>query len=163
MQRVRDFAVSHISYVLIRRIAVLLTYMRPIVINLVESSVGLSAGLSISHASEPCKKPEAIELSFGFRTRVDPRNHVLHRVHITPREGAILRGIRANHRKVYGHSAVICAKTAKPIELPFRLWACMGPRNHVLDGGPMESANSGGVGTPVVKYRHFLLRSVQNG
>ena len=35
-----------------------------------------------------------------------------------------------------GHSAVICAKTAEPIEMPFRLWARMGPRNHVLDGGP---------------------------
>ena len=26
------------------------------------------------------------------------------------------------------------AKTAKPIEMPFGLWAWMGPRNHVLDG-----------------------------
>jgi len=38
--------------------------------------------------------------------------------------------------KVYGHSAVICAKTAEPIEMPFRLWARKGPRNHVLDGCP---------------------------
>jgi len=28
------------------------------------------------------------------------------------------------------------AKTAEPIEMPFGLWARMGPRNHVLDGGP---------------------------
>jgi len=28
------------------------------------------------------------------------------------------------------------AKTAKPIEMPFRLWARMGPRNRVLGGGP---------------------------
>jgi len=27
-----------------------------------------------------------------------------------------------------------CAETAEPIEMPFRLWAQMGPRNHVLDG-----------------------------
>jgi len=27
-------------------------------------------------------------------------------------------------------------KTAEPIEMPFRLWARMGPRNHVLHGGP---------------------------
>ena len=33
-------------------------------------------------------------------------------------------------------SAVSCAKTAEPIEMPFGLWARMGPRNHVLDGGP---------------------------
>ena len=29
-----------------------------------------------------------------------------------------------------------CAKTAKPIEMPFGLWARMGGRSHVLDGGP---------------------------
>jgi len=29
----------------------------------------------------------------------------------------------------------ICAKTAEPIEMPFGLWARMGHRNHVLDGG----------------------------
>ena len=28
------------------------------------------------------------------------------------------------------------AKTAEPIEMPFGLWARMGSRNHVLDGGP---------------------------
>jgi len=32
---------------------------------------------------------------------------------------------------------VICAKTAKPIEMSFGLWARMGPWNHVLDGGPV--------------------------
>ena len=38
--------------------------------------------------------------------------------------------------KVYGHSVVTYAKTAQPVEMPFGLWAGMGPRNHVLDGGP---------------------------
>ena len=42
----------------------------------------------------------------------------------------------APHCKVQGHSAVICAITAKPIKMPLGLWAQMGPRNHVLDGGP---------------------------
>jgi len=28
------------------------------------------------------------------------------------------------------------AKTAEPIEMPFGLWTRVGPRNHVLDGGP---------------------------
>jgi len=28
------------------------------------------------------------------------------------------------------------AKTAEPIETPFGLWAWMGHRNHVSDGGP---------------------------
>ena len=31
---------------------------------------------------------------------------------------------------------VICAKMAEPTEMPFWLWAWMGPRNHALDGGP---------------------------
>jgi len=31
---------------------------------------------------------------------------------------------------------VVCAKTAEPIGMPFGLWALMGRRNHVLDGGP---------------------------
>ena len=56
-----------------------------------------------------------------------------------PWEGAILRGKGVSHCKVYGHSAVICAKTAEPMEMPFGLcllWAWMVPRNHVLDGGP---------------------------
>jgi len=43
-------------------------------------------------------------------------------------------GEGASHCKVQGRSAVSCAKTAEPIEMPFGLWARMGPRNHVLDG-----------------------------
>jgi len=31
---------------------------------------------------------------------------------------------------------VVCAKTAEPIGMPFGLWARIGRRNHVLDGGP---------------------------
>jgi len=31
---------------------------------------------------------------------------------------------------------VICAKTTESIEMPIGLWAQMGPRNHVSDGGP---------------------------
>jgi len=31
---------------------------------------------------------------------------------------------------------VICAKTAELIEMSFGLWAQIGRRNHVLDGGP---------------------------
>jgi len=29
------------------------------------------------------------------------------------------------------------AKDAEPIEMPFGLWARMGPMNHVLDGDPV--------------------------
>jgi len=31
---------------------------------------------------------------------------------------------------------VVCAKTAELIRMPFGLWARIGHRNHVLDGGP---------------------------
>jgi len=36
----------------------------------------------------------------------------------------------------YGDTAVVCAKTAEPIEMPFGLWARMGRRNRVLDKSP---------------------------
>ena len=39
-------------------------------------------------------------------------------------------------RPTSNYSVVSCAKTAEPIEMPFGLWARMGPRNHVLDGSP---------------------------
>jgi len=43
----------------------------------------------------------------------------------------------ASNCKVWGHSAVICAKTAEPTNMPFGLWAQTGPGNHVLDRGPV--------------------------
>jgi len=36
---------------------------------------------------------------------------------------------------------VICAKMAEPIKMPFGLWAWMGRRNCVLDGGPAVLRN----------------------
>jgi len=44
------------------------------------------------------------------------------------------KGERAANYKVYGHSAVSCAKTAEPIEMAFRLSIRVIPRNLVLDG-----------------------------
>ena len=47
----------------------------------------------------------------------------------------------------YRDSAVICANTAEPIEVPFRIWARIGPKHHVLHGmsrSPMGKGNSGG-------------------
>jgi len=57
-------------------------------------------------------------------------------VQIPPWEGAIFRGKGASRCKVWGHSAVICAKTAEPNQMPFWLWAGIDRRSHVLDGGP---------------------------
>jgi len=33
-------------------------------------------------------------------------------------------------------------KTVEPIEMPFGLWTRVGPRNHVLDGGPDNENNN---------------------
>jgi len=65
-----------------------------------------------------------IEMLFGLRTWVDPRNH--HQPCIRwgfgpdpPWEGTILRGKLASHCKVQGHCTDICAKMVEPIEMPF--------------------------------------------
>jgi len=54
---------------------------------------------------------------------------------------------------------VSCAKMAEPIEM-FELWACMGPRNHVLDGGSDLSIRPGNfkgeTEWPVVNYSDTL-------
>jgi len=50
-----------------------------------------------------------------------------------PWEGEILRG-KGRPIVKYGDTAIICAKASELIEMPFGLWARMGPRNHVLDG-----------------------------
>jgi len=47
----------------------------------------------------------------------------------TPWEGAILEE-RVAHCKLLGLSAVRCAATAKPIDLPFGLWTLVGRRKH---------------------------------
>ena len=51
---------------------------------------------------------------------------------------------------------------AEPIEMPFGLLARMGPRNYVLDGGPVTTLEGAilGKGSPIVKYRGLLNRSI---
>jgi len=69
---------------------------------------------------------EPIEMLFRLRTRVGPRNHVLD----TGLDACIGRGNfegeGPSHCKVWGYSAVFCAKMAEPIEMPFRLRAWIG-------------------------------------
>jgi len=82
-----------------------------------------------------------IKMPFALTTRVVPRNHVLDVALDLMRKGNFL-----GKGRPYGHSAVNCAKTAKPIEMPFGLWGSMCPRNHhVLDGVhiPMGRGNFG--------------------
>jgi len=45
------------------------------------------------------------------------------------------RGVPLSSIGLYGHCAVPCAKTAEPIKMPFGLWARVGRRNRVLEGG----------------------------
>jgi len=65
-----------VSDILLGRIAVLRTQMRPILTDRVAWSVGLSVGRSVTLVS-PAKTAAPIELPFGMRTWVGPLNHVL--------------------------------------------------------------------------------------
>ena len=56
-------------------------------------------------------------------------------------------------------TVVSTTNIAEPIEVPFRLMTRVGPRNHVLHGGPdppREVAIFRGEGWPIVKYRDTL-------
>jgi len=57
---------------------------------------------------------------------------------------------------------VICAKTAEPIEIPFGLWARMGPRNRMLHGGsrPRGKGQFWGKRASIVKYRDTLRAKI---
>jgi len=109
--------------------------MRSTVRDRVAWSVCLSVGLSVTLVS-PAKTAEPIEMPSGLRTWVGPRDHVLDGGSDSPWEGANFWGECASHCKVYGHSTVVCGKTAERKEMPFGLWDPMGPRNRVLHGGP---------------------------
>jgi len=64
------------------------------------SVVCRSVCLSVCCTSEPCKTAAPIDMLFGLRTVVGPRNSVLVGGPDLPREGAILRGKGASHCKV---------------------------------------------------------------
>ena len=56
------------------------------------------------------------------------------------------------------------AKTTKPIKTAFGLWTWVGPRNHVLDGGPNHPMRRGNFRVkyqPSVKYRDAVPWAVQ--
>jgi len=106
----------------------------------------MSVCLSVVTLVSPGETAEAIELPFALRTRVGPSMYVLDRVQM-PMERGNFEGERGKPLQSIGHFVVICAKTAEPIEVPFVLWARIGPRNHTLDGGPdhpMRMGNFGG-------------------
>jgi len=132
--------------------------------HLVAWSVGLCVALSVCNTSEPCKIAETTKLPFGFRTRVGPMNHVLHEIQMPTWGGAILRGKQANRCKVQRRSAIICANTAEPIDVPFGLWARMGPKALCVtweSRSPIWRGQFWWIRAPTVNYRHFLQSAVQ--
>jgi len=86
---------------------------------------------------------EPIEMPFGLRTGVGPRNHVLDGGQDHPMGTGNFEGKGTFHCKVQGHSVVICAKTAEPIMMLFGLWAENVPRNHELEGWSRSLHESG--------------------
>jgi len=56
------------------------------------------------------------------------------------------------------------AKTDEPIEMPFGLWTRVGPRDHVLCGGP-DPQGEGTIWSGVVPYRKCICNSAsaENG
>ena len=62
-----------------------------------------------------------IEMPFGMRTRVGPRNHVLDGGPDPAMGRGNFEGEKGRRIVQYGDTAVICAKTAEPIETPFGL------------------------------------------
>jgi len=75
------------------RIAVLRTYCY-------QASSMVCRSVTVTLVS-PAKTAASIQMQFGLRTLVSPRNHVLDEVQIPPWEGAILRGGK-------GHPIVKC-------------------------------------------------------
>jgi len=127
------------------------------------SRVAWSVNRSITLVS-PAKTDEMIQMPFGLNTLVGPRNHVLDGGPDAPMRRGNFEGEKGRPIVNYRDTAVVCAKTAEPIEMPFGLWARMGPRDHVLDGGPdppMGRGNFRGKGAPIVKYRDTLWSPVR--
>jgi len=94
-----------------------------------------SVSQSVCHNSEPCKNcstnQDAVWVEDSGRpkepcTVLDIGPHPLW-------EGAILRGEGRTIVK-YRDTVVICAKTAEPIEILFRIWTLVGPRKHIRWG-----------------------------
>jgi len=89
-----------VSDILLGRIAVLRTQMRPILTDRVAWSVGLSVGRSVTLVS-PAKTAAPIELPFGLRTWMGPGKHVLDGGSRSPHgKGQIFGGEWASHCKV---------------------------------------------------------------
>jgi len=101
--------------------------MQPVVTYGVAWSVGLSICLLVCDTSEPCRNGwtdwDVFVMDSG-----GPKE--------TWSKGAIFRGKNVPWL-ARRHSAMSCAKTAEPIQMPFGLCSRMGPRKHVWHGGTL--------------------------
>ena len=101
---------------LLGRIAVLRTQMRPIVTNRVAWSVDRLICLSVCHSSEPCefsKTTEPTEMPFVLRIRVDLRDHAL--------DGVLIQMGRSNFEGKGGSflsMGTLCLQLCKKTGLP---------------------------------------------
>ena len=102
---------------------------------------GFSSPLTMrctSYYLGPTQKRQPIQMPFGIITRVPRRCHVLDGAPDHPRgRGNFGENVAAHCKvKLMGHSTMSCAKSAEPIDVPCWTKTRVGPRNHVLDGGP---------------------------
>jgi len=90
---------------------------------------------SVCNTSEPCKDGCTDRDAVWVKGSGGPKEPCIRWGPDPPWEGVILRG-KGHHIVMYRDTAVICARTGEPIEMPFGLGARIGRRYHVLDGGP---------------------------
>ena len=96
-----------------------------------------SSRLSVCHTSEPCTNGWTNRDAVCVEDSGRPREPCIRWGPDPPWERATLTEEGASYCKVYGHSKYghLCKKTAESIEMPFGLWARMGPGKHVFAYG----------------------------
>ena len=123
--------------------------------SIVTDRVAWCVGLSVTLVS-PAKTAEPIEMPFELWAPMGPRNHVFDEVQISHTRRGNFAGKRVAHCKVWGFSAVICAETAEPIDLPFGLWTRVrGPKE-----AQVQSYSPGDANVPTWESQIFLPKSV---
>ena len=96
------------------------------------------------------KTAELIEMPFGLMTWVDHRYHVLHGGPDPQRERGSFGENVASHCKVMGHSTMLCAQPAEPIEMPFS-----------KSGGPTEPCIGWGADASRGRGNFRIVRAIQ--
>jgi len=92
--------------------------------------------LSVCHSSEPCKNGSTDQDAVSVEDSGGRREPSIRQGSRSPMGRGNFEGGKGRPIVKYRETAIICAKTAKLIQMPFGLWAWMSRRNHVLDGGP---------------------------